>query len=138
MIKSLVYVRLKRFFFPPSQVTSNSNATTGCCSCQFEDTQYMSYACGGNSSTFMTLIQNVMSSRCDVADPCRRLGSNKAPKENEWYKIYRISQTRFLILLHRFNNLFIVTLIRLLNAPLKALQLSSETFFSRSLCFRDI
>ncbi|KMQ92851.1 glucose dehydrogenase [Lasius niger] len=44
----------------------------------------MSNACGG-VSTFMTLVQNAMSSRCDIADACRRLGSNEAPKENEWY-----------------------------------------------------
>lgn len=50
----------------------------------------MSNACGG-VSTFMTLVQNAMSSRCDIADACRRLGSNEAPKENEWYKVYKIS-----------------------------------------------
>ncbi|XP_029158636.1 glucose dehydrogenase [FAD, quinone]-like isoform X2 [Nylanderia fulva] len=74
-----------RFFFPPSQVTTPSTGNSdGCCSCKFEDIQYMSRACGG-SSTFMALVQNVMSSRCDVAEPCQRLGSDEAPKENEWF-----------------------------------------------------
>ncbi|XP_072757226.1 glucose dehydrogenase [FAD, quinone] [Anoplolepis gracilipes] len=67
----------------PDQVSSN-NAVSRCCSCQFEDTKYMSYSCKGNS-TFMTLVQNVMTSRCDIADPCRRLGSDTAPNENEWF-----------------------------------------------------
>ncbi|KYQ50435.1 Glucose dehydrogenase [acceptor] [Trachymyrmex zeteki] len=43
----------------------------------------MSSVCGVNS--FMTLVQHVMSSRCDIADPCRRLGRDEAPSENEWF-----------------------------------------------------
>lgn len=43
----------------------------------------MSRVCGGVSS-FMTLVQHAMSSRCDIADPCRRLGRDEAPNENEW------------------------------------------------------
>ncbi|XP_014475859.1 PREDICTED: glucose dehydrogenase [FAD, quinone]-like [Dinoponera quadriceps] len=65
---------------PPQEVS----ADTGCCSCQFEDTRYMERVCGG-TTPFMTLIQNVISSRCDIADPCRRMGRDEAPSENEWY-----------------------------------------------------
>ncbi|KAL2716017.1 hypothetical protein V1478_013693 [Vespula squamosa] len=56
--------------------------TTGCCGCSFEDTKYMDSVCGGQSA-FMTLVQNLMMSRCDIADPCRRLGRDDIP--NEWY-----------------------------------------------------
>ncbi|KAK2580032.1 hypothetical protein KPH14_012319 [Odynerus spinipes] len=54
-----------------------------CCNCDFEDTRYMSTACGG-ITTFMTLVQNLMVSRCDIADPCRRMGNDKVP-EGQWY-----------------------------------------------------
>lgn len=43
----------------------------------------MNRICGGISS-FMTLVQYTISSRCDIADPCRRLGRDEAPNENEW------------------------------------------------------
>ncbi|KAL6259290.1 hypothetical protein P5V15_009209 [Pogonomyrmex californicus] len=62
--------------------TANDYATSGCCFCQFEDTQYMSRVC---DSTFMTLVQHAISSRCDIADPCRRLGKDETPNENEWF-----------------------------------------------------
>ncbi|KAG5345424.1 DHGL dehydrogenase, partial [Acromyrmex charruanus] len=55
----------------------------GCCLCQFEDTQYMSNVCG--VSSFMTLIQHILFSKCDIADPCRRLGRDEAPIEYEWF-----------------------------------------------------
>ncbi|XP_029680539.1 glucose dehydrogenase [FAD, quinone]-like [Formica exsecta] len=68
--------------YQTDQATS-SNVISKCCPCQFEDTQYIDYACPG--STFMKLIQNVISFRCDIAEPCRRLGRNEAPNENEWF-----------------------------------------------------
>ncbi|XP_012217935.1 glucose dehydrogenase [FAD, quinone]-like isoform X2 [Linepithema humile] len=64
--------------------TISSSANIGCCSCQFEDTEYMTRICGDRNS-FMTLVQSVMSTRCDIADPCRRLGRDEAPNENEWF-----------------------------------------------------
>ncbi|KAI4501933.1 hypothetical protein M0802_002615 [Mischocyttarus mexicanus] len=60
-------------------VTSNS---TGCCGCSFEDTKYMKAMCGGESS-FMTLVENLMMARCDIADPCRRLGRDDI--QDNWY-----------------------------------------------------
>ncbi|KAL6438248.1 hypothetical protein ACFW04_004440 [Cataglyphis niger] len=66
-----------------TEQANSSNVISKCCPCQFEDTQYMDYACGGSS--FMNLIQNAISFRCDIADSCRRLGSDEAPKENEWF-----------------------------------------------------
>ncbi|XP_047346246.1 glucose dehydrogenase [FAD, quinone]-like [Vespa velutina] len=56
--------------------------TTGCCGCSFEDTKYMDTLCGGQSA-FINLVQNLMMSRCDISDPCRRLGRDDVP--NEWY-----------------------------------------------------
>ncbi|XP_012061266.1 PREDICTED: glucose dehydrogenase [FAD, quinone]-like [Atta cephalotes] len=55
----------------------------GCCLCQFKDTQYISNVCG--VSSFMILIQHILSSKCDIADPCRRLGRDEAPNEYEWF-----------------------------------------------------
>ncbi|XP_032663978.1 glucose dehydrogenase [FAD, quinone]-like [Odontomachus brunneus] len=63
---------------------ASAYAELGCCSCEFEDTRYMERVCEG-TTPFMTLIQNVMSSRCDIADPCRRMGSDEVPSENEWF-----------------------------------------------------
>ncbi|XP_014608955.1 PREDICTED: glucose dehydrogenase [FAD, quinone]-like [Polistes canadensis] len=61
-------------------VTSNA---TGCCGCSFEDTKYMKAMCGGESS-FMTLVENLMMARCDISDPCRRLGRDDV-QNGEWY-----------------------------------------------------
>ncbi|XP_020290733.1 glucose dehydrogenase [FAD, quinone]-like [Pseudomyrmex gracilis] len=61
-----------------------SSSAIGCCSCQFADTQYMHGVCG-ETNAFMTLMQTVMSSRCDIADPCRRIGSDQVPNVNEWF-----------------------------------------------------
>ncbi|KAL0130230.1 hypothetical protein PUN28_002071 [Cardiocondyla obscurior] len=58
--------------------------TTECCSCHFEDTHYMNPVCGDVNS-FMTLVQHAILSKCDIADPCRRLGRDEAPNENEWF-----------------------------------------------------
>lgn len=58
-------------------------ASPGCCKCSFKDTMYMNTACTGNYP-FMTLIQNTISSRCDIADSCRRLGTEEV-SETEWY-----------------------------------------------------
>ncbi|EFN84156.1 glucose dehydrogenase [FAD, quinone] isoform X2 [Harpegnathos saltator] len=69
----------------PSQEASTYGGGAGCCSsCQFKDTRYMERVCEG-TSPFMTLIQNAISSRCDIADPCRRMGTDEVPSENEWY-----------------------------------------------------
>ncbi|XP_057339322.1 glucose dehydrogenase [FAD, quinone]-like [Microplitis mediator] len=52
--------------------------------CQFEDMTYLPQACGHNLTTFMLMLQTVMTSTCDIADPCRRTGTNYI-KDDEVY-----------------------------------------------------
>ncbi|XP_024941661.1 glucose dehydrogenase [FAD, quinone] isoform X2 [Cephus cinctus] len=61
----------------------SSFGSSGCCQCKFEDTSYMGTACG-SLPAFMMLVQSLMMARCDISDPCRRLGRNELP-EGEWY-----------------------------------------------------
>lgn len=44
--------------------------------CQFEDITYSPRACGQNMTAFMMMLQTMMISTCDIADPCRRTGTN--------------------------------------------------------------
>ncbi|XP_023246416.1 glucose dehydrogenase [FAD, quinone]-like [Copidosoma floridanum] len=55
----------------------------GCCHCRFNDTAYMNVACGRITS-FMTLLQTLMMTRCDISDPCRRTGTDEPPTE-QWF-----------------------------------------------------
>ncbi|KAG7204862.1 hypothetical protein KM043_005262 [Ampulex compressa] len=63
--------------------TEAKQINTKCCDCHFEDTKYISTPCS-SYSPFMTLVQNVVSLTCDIADPCRRLGRDDVPHE-EWF-----------------------------------------------------
>ncbi|CAL7944268.1 unnamed protein product [Xylocopa violacea] len=69
------------FSFQTSQLDTN-NETSGCCMCNFKDTSYMQSKCGVKTS-FMSLVEKVMAARCDIADPCHRLGQEEVP--NEWF-----------------------------------------------------
>ncbi|XP_016843208.1 glucose dehydrogenase [FAD, quinone] [Nasonia vitripennis] len=63
--------------------TTGTVASGGCCHCRFNDTAYMNVACGRLTS-FMTMLQALMMARCDISDPCRRLGTDVVPHE-EWF-----------------------------------------------------
>ncbi|KAJ8682936.1 hypothetical protein QAD02_018728 [Eretmocerus hayati] len=63
--------------------TIGSVQRDSCCNCQFTDTAYLNVACGSFSS-FMTILQSLMMARCDIADPCRRLGTDSIPKKNRF------------------------------------------------------
>ncbi|KAG8035400.1 hypothetical protein G9C98_006846 [Cotesia typhae] len=52
--------------------------------CQFEDITYSPRACGQNMTAFMMMLQTMMISTCDIADPCRRTGTNTI-KDDEVY-----------------------------------------------------
>ncbi|CAB0043381.1 unnamed protein product [Trichogramma brassicae] len=54
-----------------------------CCHCRFNDTAYINARCGRLMS-FMTLLQALMMARCDIADPCRRAGTDALPQE-QWF-----------------------------------------------------
>ncbi|XP_046608294.1 glucose dehydrogenase [FAD, quinone]-like [Neodiprion virginianus] len=61
----------------------SGNPSSGCCQCKFDDTAYLNSACGSMAS-FMILVQSLMMSRCDIADPCRRAGRSDLP-DGQWY-----------------------------------------------------
>ncbi|XP_034936846.1 glucose dehydrogenase [FAD, quinone]-like [Chelonus insularis] len=44
--------------------------------CQFEDVIYKQSGCVNMMTSFMMMVQTVMLNRCDIADPCRRPGTN--------------------------------------------------------------
>ncbi|XP_076767185.1 glucose dehydrogenase [FAD, quinone] [Xylocopa sonorina] len=69
------------FPFQTSQLDT-SNETSGCCMCNFKDTSYMQAKCGVKTS-FMSLVEKLMAARCDISDPCHRLGQEEVP--NEWF-----------------------------------------------------
>ncbi|PSN40239.1 hypothetical protein C0J52_12042 [Blattella germanica] len=48
----------------------------GSCNCSFVDTPFLSGACGSGSIFFMSLVQNLIMSHPDIADPCRRHPDN--------------------------------------------------------------
>ncbi|XP_043481450.1 glucose dehydrogenase [FAD, quinone]-like [Leptopilina heterotoma] len=55
----------------------------GCCHCNFNDTAYMEEACE-HITPFMTLVQSLIMSRCDISEACKRVGSDQVP-EDEWF-----------------------------------------------------
>ncbi|KAK7874206.1 hypothetical protein R5R35_006250 [Gryllus longicercus] len=46
------------------------------CACTFQDTPFLANTCGATFTLFMALVESVLRGRCDVADPCHRLGRN--------------------------------------------------------------
>ncbi|CAK9810591.1 Glucose dehydrogenase [FAD, quinone] [Anthophora quadrimaculata] len=82
LLVQLAYAFRRTFPFQTSQVSDTSNETSGCCLCSFRDTSYMESKCGVKTS-FMNLVEKVISSRCDISDPCNRLGKEEVP--NEWF-----------------------------------------------------
>ncbi|XP_026675084.1 glucose dehydrogenase [FAD, quinone]-like [Ceratina calcarata] len=59
-----------------------NNGSEGCCNCGFRDTSYMDAKCGAKTP-FMNLVEKLISARCDISDPCNRLGTEEVP--NEWF-----------------------------------------------------
>jgi hypothetical protein len=49
------------------------------CSCSFDDTTFLTAACGPTFSLFMALVEYLLRSQCDITDPCRRFGDKTAP-----------------------------------------------------------
>ncbi|XP_068081556.1 glucose dehydrogenase [FAD, quinone] isoform X2 [Anabrus simplex] len=45
-----------------------------CCSCGFQDPQFLAGKCGATFTVFMGLINLLLNKQCDIADPCHRLG----------------------------------------------------------------
>ncbi|XP_076665421.1 glucose dehydrogenase [FAD, quinone] [Andrena cerasifolii] len=82
LLVQLVFSFRRPFPFQPGQLDTN-NETSGCCFCSFKDTSYMQSKCGVTTS-FMNLVQKVVASRCDIADPCSRLGREEVP-HGEWF-----------------------------------------------------
>lgn len=58
------------------------SAKGGCCQCNFNDTAYMEEACE-HITPFMTLVQSLIMSRCDISEACKRVGTDQVP-EDEW------------------------------------------------------
>ncbi|KAG8222609.1 hypothetical protein J437_LFUL002602 [Ladona fulva] len=57
-----------------------------CCNCPFVDTQLIANNCNAGFALFMSLVEMLILSRCDIADPCGRLGVDAAtnPPEDEY------------------------------------------------------
>nr|XP_018902473.1 PREDICTED: glucose dehydrogenase [FAD, quinone]-like [Bemisia tabaci] len=53
------------------------------CECQFEDTAYLSSSCGANVTLFMTLLDMMIRSHCDLTDPCNRTQSQAKIREED-------------------------------------------------------
>lgn len=83
--------------------TTGTVASGGCCHCRFNDTAYMNVACGRLTS-FMTMLQNLMMARCDISDPCRRLGTDVVPHE-EWYEKNPTSRQSSIMIIHRLMSI---------------------------------
>ncbi|XP_069669075.1 glucose dehydrogenase [FAD, quinone]-like [Periplaneta americana] len=49
------------------------------CQCEFVDTPYLSGVCGANFVLFMSLVEYLVKSHCDIVDPCRRPGVADPP-----------------------------------------------------------
>ncbi|XP_049828739.1 glucose dehydrogenase [FAD, quinone]-like [Schistocerca gregaria] len=45
-----------------------------CCQCAFEDTAFLAGTCGAGFALFMSMVEYVLRTRCDLADPCGRAG----------------------------------------------------------------
>ena len=71
-----------RLPFPFQASLLDTSNGTSCCSCSFKDTSYMASKCGVKTS-FMSLVEKIIASTCDVSDPCHRLGKEEVP--NEWF-----------------------------------------------------
>lgn len=48
------------------------------CGCSFADTDVLGASCGAGFALFMALVETVLQSRCEVADPCGRAGRDSA------------------------------------------------------------
>ncbi|KAK7874204.1 hypothetical protein R5R35_006249 [Gryllus longicercus] len=53
------------------------------CACTFQDTPFLANTCGATFTLFMALVESVLRGRCDVADPCHRLGRNDLHLDGE-------------------------------------------------------
>ncbi|XP_053995081.1 glucose dehydrogenase [FAD, quinone]-like [Hylaeus volcanicus] len=82
LLAQLAFAFHHPFQFQPGQFDTTKE-TKGCCNCEFKDTAYLESKCGVTNS-FMTLVQNLMALRCDISDPCSRLGRDDVPHE-EWF-----------------------------------------------------
>jgi hypothetical protein len=45
-----------------------------CCNCFFQDTQFLTGSCGASFALFMGLVEYLVRSQDDIADPCNRPG----------------------------------------------------------------
>ncbi|GLG96912.1 Glucose dehydrogenase [FAD, quinone], partial [Gryllus bimaculatus] len=45
-----------------------------CTDCVFQDTEFLQNTCGASFALFMGLVQFLLRSQCDIAEPCTRLG----------------------------------------------------------------
>nr|XP_012146264.1 PREDICTED: glucose dehydrogenase [FAD, quinone]-like [Megachile rotundata] len=81
LLLQLTFTFQHPFPFQTSQLDTN-NETSGCCYCDFKDTSYMESKCGVKTS-FMTLVEKLFESRCDISNACNRLGSDQVPQE--WF-----------------------------------------------------
>ncbi|XP_046386907.1 glucose dehydrogenase [FAD, quinone]-like [Ischnura elegans] len=53
--------------------------TSACCGCNFVDTAgIIPGSCNAGFALFMSLVQTLIMSKCEIADPCRRLGRDGA------------------------------------------------------------
>jgi hypothetical protein len=65
-------------FFSSSADPASSVMDQPTCSCDYQDTAYIARSCGSslNVTLFMTLVDVMLRTQCDLADPCGRASSN--------------------------------------------------------------
>ncbi|KAL7304452.1 hypothetical protein TKK_0003247 [Trichogramma kaykai] len=67
----------------PSSATHHYLRSPRICQCSFNDTAYLQNSCG-SAMPFMTMIEQVLMSRLDITDGCRRAGSDRPPRRRSF------------------------------------------------------
>jgi hypothetical protein len=52
-------------------------SAASCCNCTFQDTQFLAGSCGASFTLFMGLVEYLVRSQDDIADPCNRPGRDR-------------------------------------------------------------